>query len=54
MKGKWKEPDQIQLDCKKDSYILLPFFLSGFFNQANLQDRDILIIEEVNDLIGCH
>jgi len=54
MKGKYKEPDQIAMEVKKEGFILLPFFLTGFFNKVHLKDRDILIKEEKNSVIGSH
>lgn len=54
MNGKYKEPDQIAMEVKKEGYILLPFFLTGFFNTVHLKDRDVLIKEEKNSVIGSH
>lgn len=54
MDGKYQEPDQIAMEVKKEGYILLPFFLTGFFNTAHLKDGDVLIKEEKNSAIGSH
>lgn len=54
MKGRYKDPDQIQMELKKDGFIVLPFFLSGFFNKIHLKDKDIIIKEEKNSVIGSH
>ena len=40
------------MEVKKEGYILLPFFLKGFFNKSHLKDKDVIIMEEKSSVIG--
>ena len=42
------------MDLIQDKFILLPFFLTGFFNKDHMKDGDIVILEKKNSLIGSH
>jgi len=54
MNGKFKEPDQIAMEVKKEGFIVLPFFLKGFYNKSHLKDKDVIVLEERDSSIGSH